>query len=81
MHPTGFVRKLDPLGRITLPKGIRTEREIISGIDVEIDVDKDSILITRYIPKCYICGKRSEDVVEFKGKNICRDCIDGLKEI
>ena len=41
---------------------------------LEIYVDGESILLKKYTPACIICGEMG-DLVEYRGKQICRKCI------
>ncbi len=77
MKSLGIVRKVDELGRIVLPKEIRTSFELESGDGVEIFVDKDKIILQKYAPYCTFCGE-ANDVVMFKNKRICRACLEEL---
>lgn len=84
MKNTGIVRKLDELGRITLPKELRRTFEINEGDSVEIYVDEDAICL-KPVPekKCKFCGSDS-NLYEVDGVYICRDCahkiLDKFKE-
>ena len=78
MKSTGIVRNVDELGRIVVPKEIRKKMGIASSDPVEIYVDGDKIILTKYLPCCSFCA--SEDgVVEFKGKKICTACLEEIK--
>lgn len=77
MKSLGIVRKVDELGRIVLPKEIRTSFELESGDGVEIFVDKDRIILQKYAPYCTFCGE-ANDVITFKNKRICRACLEEL---
>lgn len=48
MKSTGIVRKIDELGRIVLPKEIRTTMNIEGRAPLEITVEKDLIILTKY---------------------------------
>ena len=78
MKSTGIVRKLDELGRITLPIELRRTLDIAEKDALEIYVSDDSIILKKYEPSCIFCGN-SKDVVSFKGKNICPKCLEELK--
>ena len=77
MKSTGVVRQLDTLGRVVLPIELRRTM----GIDVkdllEIFVDGDAIVLKKYQPSCVFCNN-SRDVTDYKGKLICRDCLNEL---
>lgn len=78
MKATGIVRKVDQLGRIVLPIELRRTLKIDIRDPLEIFVEGDSILLKKYEPACILCGE-SEGLVEYKGKKICRECIEKLK--
>ncbi|WP_432665529.1 AbrB/MazE/SpoVT family DNA-binding domain-containing protein [Wukongibacter baidiensis] len=77
MKATGVVRKLDSLGRIVIPIELRRVMSIQSNDPIEISIDSNSIVIEKYIDRCYICSN-TEDLKVFKEKHICHDCIDKL---
>jgi transcriptional pleiotropic regulator of transition state genes len=79
MKATGVVRRLDSLGRIVIPVELRRVRSIKTNDPIEISTDSDSIIIEKYVERCYICGNKN-DLVIFKEKHICQDCINGIKE-
>lgn len=78
MIATGIVRKVDTLGRIVIPKEIRNKLGIDYNTSIEIYVDGDYIVLTKYEKKCIICGK-SENIVSYKDKTICNSCIELIK--
>jgi transcriptional pleiotropic regulator of transition state genes len=45
---------------------------------MEIYVDGEQIILKKYEPACVFCGN-ARDVANYKGKNICNDCMDDLK--
>lgn len=79
MKATGIVRKLDELGRIVLPIELRRTLDINVRDSLEIYVDDDAVLLKKYAPACVICGEK-DDLIEFKGKRICRTCVSMLIE-
>ncbi|MBQ6480782.1 MAG: AbrB/MazE/SpoVT family DNA-binding domain-containing protein [Anaerolineaceae bacterium] len=79
MKATGIVRKVDELGRIVLPIELRRTLGIEIRDALEIYVDEETILLRKYTPTCVMCGE-SDGLVEFKGKKICRKCIEKLAE-
>ena len=78
MKSTGIIRNVDELGRIVIPKEIRKKMEISSNDPVEIFVDGDRIVLTKYHTSCTFCGSKL-GVTEFKGKRICADCLHEIK--
>ena len=79
MKATGIIRNVDELGRIVVPKEMRKKMDIANSDPVEIYVDGDKIILTKYQPSCTFCGSEDE-VVEFKGKKICALCIEEIKK-
>ena len=80
MKSTGIVRKVDELGRIVLPIELRRTLDIAERDPLEIYVDEDRIILKKYMPACLFCGN-AKDVVDYKGKNICPDCLKAIKEL
>lgn len=79
MKSTGVTRRLDSLGRIAVPIEIRRTMGIEEKDALEIFVDGDKIILKKYEPACIFCGD-AEDVVNYKGKNLCKACLEELKK-
>ncbi len=82
MKSTGIVRKVDELGRIVLPIELRRNLGIEEKDALEIYVEGNSVILRKYQPSCIFCDN-ADDVVVFKGKNVCRQCLQqltGIKE-
>ena len=79
MKSTGIVRNVDELGRIVIPKEMRTKMNISSSDPIEIYVEGDKIILKKYESACLFCGS-SDSLTEFKGKMICQGCIGELKD-
>ncbi len=79
MKSTGIVRKVDELGRIVLPIELRRTLGIDVKDALEIFVDGNQIVLNKYEPACIFCNS-ANDIVNFKGKNICRQCLKELTE-
>lgn len=80
MKATGIVRKVDELGRIVLPIELRRTLNIKIKDPIAIFVEDDAIVLKKYELACIFCGN-AKNVVNVKGKNICRDCIEELKRL
>jgi transcriptional pleiotropic regulator of transition state genes len=77
---TGYVKRVDHLGRVTLPKKIRRSLGSPNRFPVEIFVDGETIILQKYRQKCIFCG--TEDHVEaFKGKRVCEACLADLAQL
>ncbi len=80
MKATGIVRKVDELGRIVLPIELRRTLNINIKDPLAIFVDEDTIVLKKYEPACIFCGN-AKDVINIKGKNVCKDCVKELKNL
>ena len=80
MKATGIVRNVDELGRIVVPKEIRTKMDILCNDPVEIFVEDDKIILKKLAQYCVFCGKQ-DDVLTFYEKKICRACLEQIKQI
>ncbi|KAF0195600.1 MAG: transcriptional pleiotropic regulator of transition state protein [Bacillota bacterium] len=79
MKSTGIVRKVDELGRVVIPIELRRTLGIDEKDSLEIYVDGEKIILKKYEPACIFCHS-AEQVVNYKGKNICNDCLKLLSE-
>ena len=79
MKSTGIVRNIDELGRVVVPKELRKKLGIANTDPVEIYVEGEKIILTKYHPACHFCGS-IDGVVEFKSKIVCRTCIEELSK-
>jgi len=80
VKPAGIVRKVDQLGRIVLPKSLRKRFQMNEGDPVEILVQGDHIILSRYYPRCVFCGS-AEQVSEFKERHICAGCLSEMSAL
>jgi transcriptional pleiotropic regulator of transition state genes len=80
MKAIGIVRKVDELGRIVLPKELRTTFDIRREDPLEIFVDDDSIILKKYEPACIFCGN-ADEVTQIHGKNVCKGCIKEMQSL
>lgn len=80
MKPAGVVRKVDPLGRIVLPKSLRKRYRMNEGDPIEIFVSGDQIILEKYRPKCIFCGQ-SEKVIQYHEKYLCEFCLAELSHM
>lgn len=80
MKSTGIVRKLDELGRITLPIELRRTLGVGGRDALEIFVEDDRIILTKYEPTDIFTGEK-EDLYDFCGKKVSKDSIIQLAKI
>lgn len=78
MKSTGVVRQLDQLGRVVLPIELRRTMDIGVKDMLEIFVEDDQIILKKYHPSCIFCSD-ARDVVPYKGKLVCKNCLNELR--
>ena len=69
MEIFGTVRKVDATGR-TLG--------LTGGDTVEIVSEGSALVLRKYQPTCFFCSG-ARDIYIFRGKNICRRCLEELE--
>ncbi len=74
MKPVGIVRQIDGLGRVVIPKELRRILDVSEGDSFELFIEDNTIIMRKYQPACIICGN-AKNIVTFKGRNFCPDCI------
>ena len=80
MKTTGVVRKLDELGRITLPIELRRSLDLDVKDGLEISV-QDNCIILRKAETADIFNDSTEDLVEFEGRKVSKESIRRLAKI
>lgn len=78
MKATGIVRQVDELGRIVIPIELRRTYDLAVKDNVEIYTEDDRIILKKYQKACVFCGN-SEDLGDYKGKAICQECMEDIK--
>ena len=76
MKSTGIVRGIDSLGRIVLPKELRTTLHLDGDTKLEIFVDGDTIVLKKHRPagSCDFCGELVAGMAQYEGYCICPAC-------
>ncbi len=80
MKSTGIVRKVDELGRIVLPIEMRRTLDIAEKDTLEIYVEGENIILRKYQDACVFCDS-VRDIISYRGRNVCPDCIGKLQEL
>ena len=80
MKTTGIVRPVDGLGRIVLPIELRRNLDIHERDLVEIFLEGDRIILRKNDTACIFCGG-SRGLLEYKGKNVCHNCIKSMTNL
>ena len=74
MKSTGIVRKLDELGRITLPIELRRTLNISERDPLEIFVNDERIILKKYEP-CDIFTGDMNDLIDYHDKKVSKRSI------
>lgn len=80
MKSTGIVRKLDELGRITLPIELRRTLGVNERDPLEIFVDEDKIVLRKYEPTDIFNGEKNE-LIDYCGKKVSKQSIMELAKL
>lgn len=72
----GSCRKIDPLGRVTIPKELRNKYAITDNTLLNITELNDKIIIQKAMPACKLCG--SEQNVD-ESIMVCKNCSLQIK--
>lgn len=78
-NPNGITRKIDDLGRIVIPSELREKLGIQKQDQLELYVDNEAIILTKYSKACIFCGSR-EQLNEMKNKYVCQGCFDEMNQ-
>lgn len=78
MKSTGIFRQVDVLGRIVIPIELRRTFDLKEKDAIEIYTDDDMIILKKVQRSCIFCNS-SDDVLEYKGKTVCKNCLQELK--
>ena len=71
---TGIRRKVDDLGRVVIPAGIRRSLSIREGDAVEVHVEGDQVILSKPADHCVFC-RSEEELQGFREKAVCRSCV------
>ena len=73
-----YVRKIDELGRVVIPKEIRKFLDMTEGVDeFEIYMQDDCIVLKKHKPSCIFCSNE-DDCIEFENQTVCKACVEKL---
>lgn len=78
MKPAGFICKIDKLGRVVIPKPLRTKYDLNIDDAIELFTEPDAIVMKKYAMSCIFCSG-GENLIEFKGKTVCENCMKELR--
>ena len=73
------IKKVQELGRVTIPKEVRDTLDIDEGDAIEMYVDGNRMILQKYLPGCVFCG-HVHKTIEHGGLVVCLDCIKQLQK-
>ena len=79
MKATGVVRRIDDLGRIVIPKELRRTMRIREGDSLEIFIEGENIILSKYKQGCIFC-REINDLKEYMGNKICSKCASNISK-
>jgi len=78
----GITRRVDPLGRLVIPKEIRRALFIHEEDLVDIVVKGDTVVVKKHYVSCCFCDcKDISKIVVFRDKKVCTNCINSLQNV
>lgn len=80
MKDTGVVRRLDELGRITIPMELRKILHLEERDSLQIFVEDDRIILQKYTPADIFTGE-TEDLIEYRGKKVSKKTVTELAKL
>ncbi len=81
MQFKGFVREIDSVGRVVIPKQLRNEFDLTEiNSRVVISSENGSIVMRKAISNCTFC-KSETDLKDYSGQHICASCLSQIKQI
>lgn len=80
MKSTGIVRRLDELGRITIPVELRRTLDIANLDPLEIYVQDNKVILRKYNPRDVFTGA-TEDLYDYNGITVSKESIIKLAKM
>lgn len=74
----GFVKKIDEMGRVVIPKDIRNVLGVKNLDSIEFSLEDGYVTIRKFEEACTLCSS-IEDIRYVKGKPVCLKCIEEMK--
>ena len=75
----GFVREIDSVGRVVIPKQLRKDFGLTSADShVIITAENGCIVMRKAVNACVFC-KSEHELSEFSGQFICAACLSDIK--
>ena len=74
---SGVIRRIDPLGRVVIPKAWRALLGWDEHARIEVALDGERVILQRHGATCVFCGGIAY-LTEYHGKQVCRPCIERM---
>ncbi|NLK71683.1 MAG: AbrB/MazE/SpoVT family DNA-binding domain-containing protein [Clostridiales bacterium] len=78
MKAMAYVSEQDSLEGIILPADLKKLMNIHIDDPLEVYVDEEILILKKCVARCVLC-ECTGDIIEYKGRNVCTDCIEKLK--
>ncbi len=74
---SGIRRKVDDLGRVVIPAGIRRTLGIREGDALEVSVQGEEVVLSKPVEQCVFC-RTHQGLRTFRDKAVCATCAAGV---
>ena len=75
----GNKSKIDNLGRVVIPKSIRSALNVEHNDEISMHVENQSLIITKHKNSCSICPEEKIEM-QIKDKYLCKSCVQAIKD-
>jgi transcriptional pleiotropic regulator of transition state genes len=76
MKTTKIIRRLDRLGRLVIPRELRSLYGIGEETPIAVSVGEDeSIILRKYSQTCSLCGEDSPNLNSYLKADLCDNCF------
>ena len=74
MKHTGMTRPVDEMGRIVIPKELRSSLDIRATDRMEFWMTEEGMVLRKAEERCAVCGGVHGDMLAVDGMKFCRVC-------
>ena len=79
MKDSGIMRRVDSLGRFVLPKELRRQLQIECNDYLQIYTEGETTITQKAHCRFALCG-RTDDLIDFNDKKVCKSCVGLIKD-
>lgn len=76
-----ILKKIDSVGRIVIPMEIRNTLNWKTNDEIELQCKDDILFLKKHLKiedQCCVCGSKKQ-LISFKNKFVCKDCLQEFK--